>query len=165
MAAKDVRPDKNVVGKGFTAKIELNIANQGHFSEVVNVTVYANAEVIASFTDVNLSSQNVTTIAFLWDTTSFDMGNYTIKSVVNPVPNEAYLMDNNFTYETVYVGVQGDVNGNHIVNMLDTYNIAIHFGASSGQPDYVANYDIEDNGIINMLDLYIAATHFGQTDP
>jgi hypothetical protein len=63
----------------------------------------------------------------------------------------------------VALSVVGDVDNNGIVNMLDVYNVALHFGAIVGQAHYVSNYDIDDNGIINMLDLYTTAVHCGQT--
>jgi hypothetical protein len=61
--------------------------------------------------------------------------------------------------------VPGDVNGDGIVNMLDLYYIAAHYGSIPGDPNYVKNYDVDDNGIINMLDIYMTALHFGQSNP
>jgi hypothetical protein len=84
-----------------------------------------------------------------------------MRVVADTVPNETEIYDNTLTDGMVYVGVPGDVDSNHVVNMLDLYNVALHFGASFGNPNYAANCDIDDNGIINMLDLYISATHYG----
>ena len=150
--------------------ITVTVENQGYATEIFNVTAYANETTITlpngeNYTTVTLSSGDSATITFKWNTTDLARGNYTIKANVTQVLGETDPLDNTLFDDTIYVGIPGDVDGNHIVNMLDMYNIAIHFGASSGQPGYVSNYDIEDNGIINMLDLYIAATHFGQTDP
>jgi parallel beta-helix repeat protein len=165
-AAVDVKPSKTAVGQGFTAKIELTVANQGHFAETVNVTIYANDTAIGSLTDVILTSGNVTKIAFLWNTTDFDLGDYVIKGVIEPIPDEAYLANDNCTYGIVYVGVQGDVDGSHWVNMLDLYMIAVNFGKSAPYATpQIANCDIDDSGMINMLDLYTAAINFGEKDP
>jgi hypothetical protein len=156
---------KCIVGQGFCTNVSLAIRNDGTFDEIFNVTLYANAAVIASFGQVALSHGISTLTSFSWNTSGFSYHDYTLSAFAEPVTGETYTLDNNVTAGVVYVGVPGDVDGNHIVNMLDLYKIALRFGAARYQPYYVPEYDIEDNGIINMLDLYIAATHFGQTDP
>jgi len=59
-------------------------------------------------------------------------------------------------------GLLGDVNGDGIVNMLDLYRVAIHYGESPSSPNWDPNTDADENGVVNMLDLYIAALHYGQ---
>jgi hypothetical protein len=169
VAVTNITPSKTVIGQGYNMSVNVTVENQGDFTETFNVTVYVrapdtNGTSIASRA-INLESRISTTFTFAWNTEGFTKTDYIISAYAWPVPGETDEADNVLTGGSVYIGVPGDVDGSRIVNMLDLYNIAIAFGATVGQPNYVPNYDIEDNGIINMLDLYIAAIHFGQTDP
>jgi len=155
---------KTIVAHGYNITVTTNvkIVNYGTQQETINFTF----QVIGTFNSqvVTLTGRNSTTLTFPWNATGVAKGNYVIQTYAAPVPGETDTEDNTFT-ESVYIGVPGDVDGNHVVNMLDLYNIAVHFGALRGHAGYVSNYNIDDNGVINMLDLYIAAIHYGQTDP
>jgi hypothetical protein len=140
---------KHIVGQGYNITMNFTIENRGRSTDF-DLLIFRNSTVLATYHVVNLPVNTQRTISFTWNTPSWAKGKYGISAY-------DHLMN------WVLVTVPGDVDGNRIVNMIDLYNIAIHFGTSNGQPGYVANYDIEDNSIINMLDLYIAATHFGQT--
>jgi hypothetical protein len=63
----------------------------------------------------------------------------------------------------LYVTIPGDVDYNGIVNMIDLYLIAMHFGSKMVDLNYIANYDVDSSSTIGMLDLWIAAIHYGQT--
>jgi parallel beta-helix repeat protein len=164
-AVTNVIPSKTAVGQGYSATINVSVTNQGNKIEGYNLTVYANSTKVKTEYLTLKGGSNVT-LAFLWNTTSLAKGNYTITAVLEALAEEADTSDNSLTDGTVYVGVSGDVDGNHWVNMLDLYYVALNFGKTAPYATLqIANCDIDDNGIINMLDLYIAATHFGQTDP
>jgi hypothetical protein len=120
---------------------------------------------IASFRDVTLTDGMSTVIVFSWNTSDSAKGNYTITAYVEPVFAENDTEDNTCIGDWVYIVIPGNVDANKIVDMLDLYYVALHYGANRGEPNYISNQDIDDNGIINMLDLYIAATHYGQHDP
>jgi hypothetical protein len=165
LAVNDVLVSKTVVGQGYPAEVSFTVANQGNYTESFNVTVYANETIVAKHAFV-LENCSSTSLTITWNTTSFALGDYIVKAVVDRLPIETNRSDNAFTDGIVHVAVPGDVDGNHWVNMLDLYLIALNFGKSAPYPaPQIANYDIDNNGIINMLDLYIAAIHFGQTDP
>lgn len=57
-----------------------------------------------------------------------------------------------------------DVDGNGLVNMIDLYIVAIHYGETPESPNWDPRADVDRNGIITMLDLYMVAIHFGE-DP
>jgi PKD repeat protein len=57
-----------------------------------------------------------------------------------------------------------DVDGNGLVNMLDMYIVALHYGETPESPSWDPRTDIDKNNIINMIDLYIVAIHYGE-DP
>jgi len=165
VAVVTVTPLKTIVGVGYSCQINVTVINEGEFIETFTVTVYANTTAVGNLTVDNLAGGSLVTLTFIWDTAGFAKGNYTISAYAWPVSGEVDVADNTFVDGWVYVGVSGDVDANGLVNMLDLYNIALHYGSLPGDPDYIANYDINSDDIINMLDLYIAAIHFGETDP
>jgi len=88
-----VKSFKNVVCQNFTTEINVNVTNQFPFDEVFNLTLKAN-ETIIQTKKVALTSLNSTTITFTWNTTGFDIGNYTISAVADAVANESDISDN-----------------------------------------------------------------------
>jgi hypothetical protein len=165
IALLGVGSSKTLVGQGYSVNVDVKVANQGNLAKNFNITVYANMTPIASRTIVVLEGSSSATLAFIWYTTDFAKGDYTLKAVADTLPGEDNTGDNTFVDGMIHVVIPGDVDDNHLVNMLDLYYVAQRFGATRNNPNYVANYDIDDNCIINMLDLYVAATHFGQSDP
>jgi len=166
LAVTNIAALKDAVGQGFTCHVNVTVQNQGGYPETFNLTLKAGVTAIDVMLNLNLEIGASTTVTFVWNTTSFAKGNYALSAYASPVLGETETADNTMVNGTVYVGIPGDVDGNHIVNMLDLYKIAVSFGKIQPYGSVeTANCDIDDNGIINMLDLYIAATHFGQTDP
>jgi parallel beta-helix repeat protein len=153
---------KTVIAEGTAVHFSVFVMNYGNDTETFNITTYVNSNLLETQTEITIAGKSYALANFTWNTSSFERGNYTISAQVTTVPGETDAEDNIYMC-AVAVGVVGDVDNNGIVNMLDVYNIALHFGAIVGQADYVSNYDIDDNGIINMLDLYVAAMHYGQT--
>jgi len=99
-----------VVCQGFSATINVTVANQGDITETFNVTAYANVTAIQTET-LTLTSGNSTTPAFTWNTTGFAKGNYTLSAYAEPVPGETNTADNNLTGGWVIVSIAGDVTG------------------------------------------------------
>jgi hypothetical protein len=132
--------------------------------ETFNVTFYANMTAIATQT-ITLTSENSTTITFIWNTTGFAKGKYSISAYAWPVIGETHTSDNRLTCQ-VRVVIPGDVNGDGIVNTIDIYTeLILRFMCKRGDAGYRPNSDINDDGIINMQDIYIAILHFMQTEP
>jgi hypothetical protein len=160
---------KPTVGQTYILRINVTVQNQGNFTETFNATVYATGVSPPVFVGnqkvTDLLAGETRIVPFSWTTTGVPYGSYNMNATAETLLHETDVTDNTLVDGPVDVVIPGDIDGNHIVNMLDLYKIALAFGATKGSPNYVANCDIEDNGIINMLDLYIAALHFGQTDP
>jgi len=93
---------KTVVGQGYTMNINVTVANQGDYTEIFNITVYANTTAIATQT-ITLTSGNSTTITFTWNTTGFAKGKYTISAYAWPVPGETDTEDNTLPDGYVFV--------------------------------------------------------------
>lgn len=50
-------------------------------------------------------------------------------------------------------GLQGDVNGDGVVNVLELARVGAAFGSSLGSPNYDA--DLDKDGAVNVLDLVL----------
>ena len=164
VAVSNLVSSKTVVGHGFSTSISVTIVDQGNYPETFNLTAYANATSIAS-QNITLSSGNSTTITFMWNTTGFAKGNYTISAYAEPVQGETNTDDNMLTDGIVKVTIIGDVNGDGKVNIIDTFAVALAYGSYPGHPTWKPNYDINNDGKINLIDYFVTALNYGKTDP
>jgi parallel beta-helix repeat protein len=95
--------------QGYGCLIDLTIANEGNFTETFNVTIYANmtdtdnVTAIYTFENVTLNSRDSTMLTFIWDTTGFDPGNYTISTYVTLTSAETNVADSIFIGNTVQI--------------------------------------------------------------
>jgi hypothetical protein len=185
------RFSRTVVGQGYCVRLNTTVINSGGFDEIFNVTLKANETIFQTQT-IALSSQNATTVAFIWNTTDFAKGNYTITAYAWPVPNETRIADNNCSGETIIVAIVGDITGPNgwpdgTCDMRDIRLVARGFGAivvtdpnspKCGQywhPTPIKgdpcspNCDITGptsgvpDGTIDMRDIRIPAKNFGKT--
>jgi len=81
---------------GEIVDINVTIQNQGGFNEIFNVTSYANSYIIGVQL-TSLSSGSCVILQFTWNTEGFEAGEYTILALVDTVPNEVDIIDNNKT--------------------------------------------------------------------
>lgn len=159
----NVTPLKTVVGQGYSIYINVTVANQGEFTEIFLLTLYANTTQVET-REVTLEGGTSAIITFDWNTFGFVKGDYAISAYVWAVLEEMNTTDNLYINGFVHVGIPGDVDVNGLVNMLDLYHMAMTYGTTSSDPSYNPNHDVDNNGVINMLDLYIAALHYGETE-
>ncbi|MCW3976829.1 MAG: PKD domain-containing protein [Candidatus Bathyarchaeota archaeon] len=59
--------------------------------------------------------------------------------------------------------IVGDVNGDHVVNILDLAEAAMAYGSAENAPSYDWNMDLNEDGIIDILDLSIIGRNYGNT--
>lgn len=161
----NVTPSKIVVGQGYSLSINVTVANQGDYTENFNVTCYANTTIIDTLTGITLTSGSSTIVTFIWNTSGFAKGNYTISAYATPVPGETDTADNTLSDGTVYVGIPGDINGDGAVNILDCIAASAAFGSTPSDPQWNGFCDLNNDGRINILDLILVASQFGQTIP
>jgi len=164
IAITDVIPLKTVVGQGYSMNMTVTVGNQGDQPATFDVTTYANTTTTQTKT-LTLPNGNSTTETFTWNTTGFVKGNYTISAYAWPVPGETDTADNTLADGVVYVGIPGDVDANHKVEIKDIFAIAKAYGSSVGQPKYNPNLDINNDGKIDIKDIFITAKNYGKTDP
>ena len=154
---------ERIMGAGYSHPINMTVMNYGVYTETINVTIYANATLIAQQT-VDLANGNSTTLTFTWNTAGFAKGDYTLWAYAEPVQGETYTADNNFTGGWVKVTIVGDVNGDGKVNLIDVFSVALAYGSYPGHPAWNPNCDINGDGKINLIDYFTTALNYGKTD-
>jgi hypothetical protein len=158
-------PSKSIVGEGGPLSINVTVANYGALTETFNVTLYANGTEIGTLTGIVLESGNSTTLTFLWDTTGFVKGNYTLSAYVPVVLGEVDTIDNTFTgpENALMITLVGDVNGDKIVDVFDVLAVKSRWGATPDSPDWIPEYDTNNDGVINVFDIIIIKSNWEQS--
>jgi predicted double-glycine peptidase len=169
---------KNIIGLGFFTYINVTVTNQGDYTEIFKVTLYANTTIIDTLEGITLASRDSTTITLTWTTSSFAEGNYTIWAYVEPVSGETDTEDNIRYFDgIVKVTVPGDVNGDFKVNLDDITSLLDGFGSTISSDGYYRhtspciycphspNCDIDCDGKIALSDITAALDNFGKTYP
>jgi hypothetical protein len=87
------------------------------------------------------------------------LGNYTIYALSFYIHTVPLLAANQTTFQTK---VSYDVNGDGIVNMLDLYYVALHYGQTPSDPHWDSHADVDKNSVVNMMDLYLVAVNYGR---
>ena len=105
VAVIDVVPSATLIEHGETLEVNATVANNGDFTETFNVTFYANSTAVETEMIENLTRGAFETMTFLWNTTSFQRDKYIVRVCATPVDGESNLVNNNFTYGIVIIGV------------------------------------------------------------
>lgn len=171
LAVIDVSSEKSVVGQGYLTNVSVTVENQGDILETFNVTLYAAVWVgsipIATEIDciffVTLDPGSSIILEFVWNTTGWYKGNWTMIAQASPVLGETDQTDNVKFGSDVLVTLAGDVDGDCDVDIYDIVTIAGAYGTSEGDPGYIANCDLNNNGEIDIFDVSIAAGNYGQS--
>jgi len=96
VAVTDVQLSETEVYGGQSITVAAVIANNGDFSESINVTMYYNDTVFSIRMVSSLAAGSGTVLFLTLDTTGFAAGSYFIKAVVSPLLGETYLENNEF---------------------------------------------------------------------
>ena len=159
------------VCENYTVKVNVTVTNQGTFTETFNVTAYA-SDLLHSYaigkTSITLAAGETKVLTYTWSTIGFTKGTYTISAQADPVIGELDTADNSYTGGTVKIVIQGDINGDGIVDIFDIARIAIVFGVQVigvPPPNWDPNADINGDYIIDIFDIVIVALHFGESSP
>jgi len=173
LAVAGLVSSKSIIGQGYVANVTVTVQNEGNFTETFDVALYANTTLVGMVYDVTLAIENSTSIVFIWDTTRFAMGNYTMNANVTQVANETDIADNSLADGFVWVGVPSDITGttpkvpDGVCNMRDIGYIANQFGKTPSSPGWDPNADLTGpvprtpDGKIDMRDIGEACNDFG----
>jgi outer membrane protein assembly factor BamB len=165
VAVTNIASGKTSIGQGFFSNVTVTIGNLGSFAETFNVTVYANQTVIATFVNTTLASGSFTSLWFMWNTTAFTKGNYTISAFAGPVPGDVNTANNLLSSGPVAVTIIGDLNGDFKVSLADLTLLAKAYGSNPSSANWNPNADIDGNGAVGLIDLVNLAVHYGQHFP
>jgi hypothetical protein len=175
VAVTEVKPYKTIIFQGFCSNITVTVANPGGYTETFDVTAYINATVIATITDITLTSGNSVVQTIVWNTTGFVKGNYIVSAYAWPVADEANTANNNCTGGWVLVAMVGDLTGttpgvpDGKVDIKDISLVAKNFGKTV--PPAPSNCDVTGpipgvpDGKIDIRDISLVAKHFGEHSP
>jgi hypothetical protein len=152
---------KTIVGQGYLLHINVTIENQAYLPEIIQVTAYTNTTAIQTQT-ITLTSREITTITYTWDTTGITQANYTISAYAHPAPGEIIIADNKKTGGNVKVTIHGDINGDRKINILDIYTLGKAYGSKPRSPNWNPNADIDCDDTVNNPDLTIVSTNYGK---
>jgi parallel beta-helix repeat protein len=92
----DLTTSSTLVNQGETVNVSVTVANHGAYTETLNITLYANSTTIAS-TISTLEHVDFATTYFVWNTTNFANGNYTLNAKILPVTGEVDTTNNDLT--------------------------------------------------------------------
>jgi hypothetical protein len=162
VAITDVKPWHSVEARGFKAKINVTVVNEGNFDETFNVTVYADLALPIG-DEVTIGEQKVTNLVagetrvllYIWDTTGATQGNYTISAVADAVSDETDLTDNTFIDNEIMISKLGDLNTDGIVNYKDA---SLFRQAYVGTYNYLA--DFNQDSVINYKDASLFRSYY-----
>jgi hypothetical protein len=161
VAITETALSKTIVGEGYDVRINVSTLNNGIFTETFNLTAYVNETEIGTV-EVTLESDSSTTVYFVWNTSGFARGNYTIEAHAWPVTGENGTEDNTFTFPPVKVAIPGDVNGDDIVELSDFFITSQAFGSTLHSSHWNPNADINGDGYVELMDFWIMSQHFGE---
>lgn len=162
LAVVALSPSKTVGGEGFSLNVNVTIVNQGDFSETLNVTIYANATLIAT-QNGTLTAGNSANLIFLWNTSSSVKGNYILTAYVTPVSGEKEVDDNSLEDGWIFLTIPGDVDADRDVDIFDIVAIVTAYGSAEGDSEYFSNYDINGDGKVDIFDIVIASGNYKKT--
>jgi hypothetical protein len=163
VAVTGLSPCKPVVGEGCSVSVNVTVVNQGLLAETFNVTLYANETEIGKLTGIVLPSGNSVTLTFVWDTTGYLKGPYTLSAVASTVEGETDTLDNTFIDGDVMVTLQGDVDGDGDVDALDLADLSDAYGSTPEKPNWNATCDIDGDNLVDIFDLFNLGKNFGET--
>jgi hypothetical protein len=168
VAVTNLTSAKSVICQGYTGNVTVTVENQGDFAETFNVTVYANATEVIGAAPVSLPIGGSTDIVFLWDTTGYSKGNYTLRAQATVVSGETDTADNTYVDGWVIISMIGDITGpdgwpDGKCDMRDVGLCARYFGQNA--PPAPTICDVVYDGKVDMRDIGLVARHFGETDP
>ena len=154
---------KPCVGQTYPLSITITVVNVGSYTECLNITLFANSTLIRG-QNITLNSGESVRLLFTWNTTGFERANYVLTAFVAPVLEESETADNTFTYSSVLVSIQGDINGDRRVNGKDLAALSKAYNTKLGDQFWDTRADINGDSKIDGRDIAVLARHFGEAD-
>ena len=171
--SSSVERDVSVVGVTLSAtevyvgdvvNITVVVQNFGSVAETFNVTVFYNDSIMETQDVTDLIAGAQKNLTFSWHTADVQACcNYTVKAEASVLPDEDDTANNVYVDGAVKVKMQGDVNGDGIVDIWDLSIVAVAYGRFEGEPYYDPDADIDKDGIVDIADISVVCMHYGET--
>ena len=161
----DLSAYPSVVRQGLGLNVSCKVVNYGIEPAIFNATFEANETTLTSFTDILVESRSSTVLEFVWNTSSVDVGNYTITVYLKTLENESDTSDNSLSVYAAVSNLVGDINSDGKVDMRDVSYVARRFLCLQSDPLWDPNADIDGDSRIDMKDIGTVARHFGEHYP
>jgi parallel beta-helix repeat protein len=148
-----------VVPEGLCLDVSMKIINYGLNTETVNLTIRVNGTAVHAQT-IELASRNSSSAAYVWNTTGYARGNYSLTVAVD-VPVDDDTSDNFFVFG-IRISKLGDLNGDDYVGIDDLFAAAVSFGSELGHPRWNPEADLNQDRYVGIDDIFVIASRFGQ---
>jgi len=169
IAVTNLTISKTRIAQGYCGLINVSFEERGDYVYPFNLTVLANSTLV--YSKHIMSTEVNSTLVFLWNTTGFAYGNYTMSANAESLLAELDITNNNRSYSVpVHVGVLGDCSGptvgvpDGICSMRDIQFVIARFNARPEDPRWAPYADINEDGVINMRDIQIQIINFGRRE-
>jgi PKD repeat protein len=97
IAIKGVQAGYIAVMPGIQVPIDLNISNNGNYTETFDINVCFNETLIETKNIIDMPPHNETTLAFSWNTTGVPLGRYYLIANTSEVAGDIHTQDNTYT--------------------------------------------------------------------
>jgi len=165
IAVTEITSEKTVVGQGYAANIDVDVANQGQLRILDSVCLQCLSGPTIGVQMVIVDGGAGKTILFIWNTTGVPKGNYTFASYASLVSGETDTTDNFCVGSWIVVTIPGDVDGDFNVDIYDVVAVCVAYGSKRGDLEYKPNCDINNDAKIDIYDVVIACSHYGEKCP
>jgi hypothetical protein len=163
IAVLAVSASPTTIYKGESTNITIIVANHGNITESFALNVYYNSTLLTTTNVTDLAPDANATVTVQWNTAAVQWGKYVMSAQVPPLPYETNIADNNLTDGIVKIRIPGDLNGDDVVNILDSILLANSFLSNPASPNWNPQADLNGDGVVNILDAIILANNFGIT--
>jgi len=102
VAVLDAAASKNIIRGGDVLPFNVTVQNQGNYTETFTLEVYANTTMLHA-QNLTLTSGDIITVPFAWNTSGFAEGSYTIKGYIPQVLGEVNTFNNQYVYGIVEI--------------------------------------------------------------
>jgi hypothetical protein len=161
IAVLTVSASPTAIYQGGSTNVTVIVVNQGNITESFVLNVYYNGTLLATMNVTGLAPNTNATVTVQWNTAAIPWGKYVMSAQVPPLPYETNIANNNLTDGIVKVKIPGDLNGDDVVNILDSILLANAYGSNPSSPNWNPNADLNGDGVVNILDAIILADFFG----
>jgi hypothetical protein len=163
IAVTEVVPSSKLVYLGNKLNVTVTVKNTGLNTESFDVTLFCNTTSIETQAVSNLGPDSMATLSFVWNTTGFAYGNFTISASAVPVAGELNTVDNTLIGGTAFVTVPGDINSDGKVDSADLFLLSKAYGSTQDAPNWNSTCDINQDNIVDAADLFILSENYQKT--